>query len=91
MTTVKWRGNLYYEADRYLVEEMKTLEEPAGEPSRFDCDGSALSLGRTRLTKLNNIFLMFWQSEMEGAAIAQAAHSLLAFYGHSCDGRYSQP
>ena len=72
------RQPLYYEASRYLVEEMKAVLEKAQQTSRVGliATGDSFIAGQDKIDQIKEHFPDVLAVEMEGAAIAQAAHSL---------------
>ena len=72
------RQPLYYEASRYLVEEMKAVLEKTQQTSRVGliATGDSFIAGQDKIDQIKAHFPDVLAVEMEGAAIAQAAHSL---------------
>ena len=72
------RQPLYYEASRYLVEEMKVVLEKTQQTSRVGliATGDSFIAGQDKIDQIKAHFPDVLAVEMEGAAIAQAAHSL---------------
>ena len=72
------RQPLYYEASRYLVEEMKAVLEKTQQTSRVGliATGDSFIAGQDKIDQIKQHFPDVLAVEMEGAAIAQAAHSL---------------
>ena len=72
------RQPLYYEASRYLVEEMKAVLEKTQQTSRVGliATGDSFIDGQDKIDQIKQHFPDVLAVEMEGAAIAQAAHSL---------------
>ena len=72
------RQPLYYEASRYLVEEMKVVLEKTQQTSRVGliATGDIFISGHDKIDQIKAHFPDVLAVEMEGAAIAQAAHSL---------------
>ena len=72
------RQPLYYEASRYLVEEMKAVLEKNQQTSRAGliATGDSFIAGQDKIDQIKEHFPDVLAVEMEGAAIAQAAHSL---------------
>ena len=72
------RQPLYYEASRYLVEEMKAVLEKTQQTSRVGliATGDSFIAGQDKIDQIKAHFPNVLAVEMEGAAIAQAAHSL---------------
>lgn len=72
------RQPLYYEASRYLVEEMKAVLEKTQQTSRVGliATGDSFIAGQDKVDQIKKHFPDVLAVEMEGAAIAQAAHSL---------------
>ena len=73
------RQPLYYEASRYLVEEMKAVLEKTQQTSRVGliATGDSFIAGQVKIDQIKEHFPDVLAVEMEGAAIAQAAHSLV--------------
>lgn len=73
------RQPLYYEASRYLVEEMKAVLEKTQQTSRVGliATGDSFIAGQDKIDQIKQHFPDVLAVEMEGAAIAQAAHSLV--------------
>ena len=72
------RQPLYYEASRYLVEKMKAVLEKTQQTSRVGliATGDSFIAGQDKIDQIKAHFPDVLAVEMEGAAIAQAAHSL---------------
>ena len=72
------RQPLYYEASRYLVEEMKAVLEKNQQVSQVGliATGDSFIAGQDKIDQIKQHFPDVLAVEMEGAAIAQAAHSL---------------
>ena len=72
------RQPLYYEASRYLVEEMKAVLEKNQQVSQVGliATGDSFIAGQDKIDQIKEHFPDVLAVEMEGAAIAQAAHSL---------------
>ena len=72
------RQPLYYEASRYLVEEMKAVLEKTQQTSRVGliATGDSFIAGQDKIDQIKAHFPDVLAVEMEGAAIAQAAHFL---------------
>ncbi|WP_062005629.1 5'-methylthioadenosine/adenosylhomocysteine nucleosidase [Streptococcus cristatus] len=72
------RQPLYYEASRYLVEEMKAVLEKTQQTSQVGliATGDSFIAGQDKIDQIKEHFPDVLAVEMEGAAIAQAAHSL---------------
>ena len=72
------RQPLYYEASRYLVEEMKAVLKKTQQTSRVGliATGDSFIAGQDKIDQIKAHFPDVLAVEMEGAAIAQAAHSL---------------
>ena len=73
------RQPLYYEASRYLVEEMKAVLEKNQQVSQVGliATGDSFIAGQDKIDQIKQHFPDVLAVEMEGAAIAQAAHSLV--------------
>ena len=72
------RKPLYYEASRYLVEEMKAVLEKNQQVSQVGliATGDSFIAGQDKIDQIKERFPDVLAVEMEGAAIAQAANSL---------------
>ena len=72
------RQPLYYEASRYLVEEMKAVLEKNQQVSQVGliATGDSFIAGQDKIDQIKERFPDVLAVEMEGAAIAQAANSL---------------
>lgn len=72
------RQPLYYEASRYLVEEMKAVLEKNQQVGQVGliATGDSFIAGQDKIDQIKQHFPDVLAVEMEGAAIAQAAHSL---------------
>ena len=73
------RQPLYYEASRYLVEEMKAVLEKNQQVSQvvLIATGDSFIAGQDKIDQIKQHCPEVLAVEMEGAAIAQAAHSLV--------------
>lgn len=72
------RQPLYYEASRYLVSELKKVLEKTQQSSRVGliATGDSFIAGQDKIDQIKAHFPDVLAVEMEGAAIAQAAHSI---------------
>ena len=72
------RQPLYFEASRYFVSEMRKVLEKSHQTSRIGliATGDSFIAGQDKIDKIKGHFPDVLAVEMEGAAIAQAAHSI---------------
>lgn len=72
------RQPLYFEASRYLVAEMKKVLEKTHQTSRVGliATGDSFVAGQDKINRIKEHFPDVLAVEMEGAAIAQATHSI---------------
>ena len=72
------RQPLYFEASRYLVSEMRKLLEKTHQTSRVGliATGDSFIAGQDKIQAIKQHFSDVLAVEMEGAAIAQATHSI---------------
>ena len=69
---------LYFEASRYFISEMKKVLEASEQTSHLGliATGDSFIAGQDKIDRIKEHFPQVLAVEMEGAAIAQAAHSI---------------
>ena len=72
------RQPLYFEASRYLVSEMKKILDKTHQKARVGliATGDSFVAGQEKIDRIKEHFPDVLAVEMEGAAIAQATHSI---------------